>query len=126
MKKTNILAAVSMSALLSLAACSNDPVVDNGFDSQAEELANAAPVTLPPAIKATTTYRCKDNSLVYVTFLDDDQTAMIREEQGGAPVATLKAPAAGQPFVAEGYSLSSSGDSITYSSPNLGLQSCRA
>ncbi len=124
MKKTSILAAAA--ALISLAACSNEPVTDNGVDSQAEELASAAPVTLPPAIKATKTYRCKDNSLVYVTFLEDDMTALVREEQGGAPLATLKAPVAGQPFVAEGFSLSGSGDAVTYNSPKVGTQSCKA
>lgn len=126
MKKTHILTAVTAVALLVVASCSNEPVTDNSDDAQAEELAEAAPVTLPPAIKATTTYRCKDNSVVYVSFLADDMTAMVRLKQGGAPLATLKAPAAGQPFVADGFSLTGSGDTITYSSPDTKSQSCKA
>lgn len=122
MKKTHILTAATAGALFVVASCSNEPVTDNSVDAQAEELA----VTLPPAIKVTTTYRCKDNSLVYVSFLADDLTAMVRKEQGGAPLATLKAPAAGQPFVADGFSLTGSGDTITYSSPDAKSQSCKA
>jgi hypothetical protein len=86
----------------------------------------SSPVTLPPAIKATKTYRCKDNSLLYVTFLADDMTAMVRDKQEEPPVATLKAPQAGQAFVAEGFSLSGSGDTVTYDSPDAGSQSCKA
>jgi hypothetical protein len=124
MKKTHILA--SAGVLISLAACSNDSVVHNSVDPQAEELSRAAPVTLPPAIKATKTYRCKDNSLVYVTFLEDEMTAMVRDKPGGAPLATLIAAAAGQPFETEGFSLSGSGDTVTYKSPEIISQSCKA
>lgn len=126
MNKTHVLTAATAGALLVVASCSNEPVTDNSVDAQAEELAEAAPMTLPPAIKATTTYRCKDNSVVYVTFLADDITTLVRKEQGGAPLATLKAPATGQPFVADGFSLTDSGDTITYSSPDAKSQSCNA
>ncbi len=122
-----VFAAASVAASLSLAACSNEPeVVDNNPDPQAAELAKAPPVTLPPAIKESKTYRCKDNSLVYVTYLADNVTAMVRDKQEEPPVATLKAPAAGEPFVSEGFSLSVNGNSITYNSPDKGTQSCKA
>ncbi len=122
-----VFAAASVAASLSLAACSNEPeVVDANPDPQAAELANAPPVTLPPAIKESKTYRCKDNSLVYVTYLADNVTAMVRDKQEEPPVATLKAPAAGEPFVSEGFSLSVNGNSITYNSPDKGTQSCKA
>ncbi|MDP9416219.1 MAG: hypothetical protein M3Q08_19425, partial [Pseudomonadota bacterium] len=112
-----VFAAASVAASLSLAACSNEPeVVDANPDPQAAELAKAPPVTLPPAIKESKTYRCKDNSLVYVTYLADNVTAMVRDKQEEPPVATLKAPAAGEPFVSEGFSLSVNGSSITYNS----------
>lgn len=120
-------AAATVAALLSLAACSSEPeLVETTADPQADQLAKAPPVQLPPAIKATKTYRCKDNSLVYVTFLADDMTAMVRDKQEEPPLATLKAPAAGEPFVAEGFSLSGSGDTVTYKSPDSGTLSCRA
>lgn len=122
-----VFAAASVAASLSLAACSNEPeVVDANPDPQAAELAKAPPVTLPPAIKESKTYRCKDNSLVYVTYLADNVTAMVRDKQEEPPVATLKAPAAGEPFVSEGFSLSVNGSSITYNSPDKGTQSCKA
>ncbi len=122
-----VFAAAFVAASLSLAACSNEPeVVDANPDPQAAELAKAPPVTLPPAIKESKTYRCKDNSLVYVTYLADNVTAMVRDKQEEPPVATLKAPAAGEPFVSEGFSLSVNGSSITYNSPDKGTQSCKA
>ena len=50
-------------ALLALAACNNKPaqpeVVDTNPDPMATQLANRAPVELPPAIKAEKTFRCK-------------------------------------------------------------------
>ena len=126
MQKTLFIAA-SIAASLSLAACKNEPeVIDSNPDPQAEALAKAPPVTLPPAIKSSKTYRCKDNSLVYVTLLADDMTAMVRDKEEEPPVATLKAPAPGQPFVSEGFSLTVSGNNITYNSPDKGTQSCKA
>jgi hypothetical protein len=127
MNKINPIIAASLAAFVSLAACNSEPqVVDTNPDPMKEELAKAAPVTLPPAIKSSKTYRCKDNSLVYVTLLADDVTAMVRDKQEEPPVANLKAPAPGQPFVSEGFSLTVSGNNITYNSPDKGTQSCKA
>ena len=127
MQNIRFFAAASVAASLLLSACGNEPeVVDTNPDPMKEELAKAAPVTLPPAIKASETYRCKDNSLVYITFLADDVTAMVRDKQEEPPVANLKAPAPGKPFVSEGFSLTVSGNSITYNSPDKGSQSCKA
>lgn len=62
-------------------------------DPMAAELANAAPVELPPAIAASKTYRCKDNSLLYVDWYAD----------GSARVKTEKGPGGTQvPAPAEG------------------------
>ena len=125
--QTRFLAAASVAALLSLAACNNEPeVVDTSPDPQAEALANAAPVELPPAIQASRTYRCKDNSLVYIDFYTNN-TAMVRKTKGGEPPeATLTAEAPGGAYTAEGYSVSGNSDQITYSSPTAGSQSCKA
>jgi len=132
MKNSQILIAASAAALLSLAACSQEPeVVDANPDPQAEELAKAAPVTLPPAIKASKTYRCKDNSIVYVNFLTDDISANVRDKEEEPPAVNLKAPAPGEPFVGDGpagdgFKLVGSGDTVTYTSPDSGTQSCKA
>ena len=132
MKKTHILAAASVAALLSLAACNQEPeVVDANPDPQAAELAKAPAVTLPPAIKASKTYRCKDNSVVYVNFLTDDLSANVRDKEEEPPAVNLVAPAKGEPFVGqgpagEGFKLVGTGDSVTYTSPDSGTQTCKA
>lgn len=125
MRQTRLLAAASTAAIFILAGCKSEPVVVGGpSDPQAEALKNAPPVQLPPTMRDKT-YRCKDNSVVYVAFSSDNLTALVRDKEESPPVATLKAPAAGQPFVAEGFSLSGNGDSVTYKSPESAAQTCR-
>ena len=129
MLKTAILPFATVS-LLALAACgssSNEPqVIDTNPDPLATQLANAGPVELPPAIKADKTMRCKDGSLVYVTFFQGDKQAVVRTEQNG-PVTTLKADEAGKPLTAEGgWSLTGSTGEIQLTQPGKGAQSCHA
>ena len=111
-----------------LSACGEpETVTANGTaDPQADNLAKAAPVTLPPAIRESKTYRCADNSLIYVNFLTDGLTANLRDNPGEPPIAVLKAPRPGAPFVAEGFSLSGSGDTVTFTSPAGGTQTCKS
>ena len=77
MKSLPLFAATA--ALLALAACNSKPaqpdVMDSNPDPMANQLANRAPVELPPAIKAEKTFRCKDNSLLYVTLFDPTAAA---------------------------------------------------
>jgi len=128
MKQTKLIfASASMAAFLSLAACNKEPktiTADPRQDVQAEELAKAAPVELPPSILASRTFRCKDNSLLYAEFLSNN-TARVRSEQGGTPT-TLTAEAGNPPYTAEGYSLSANAATVTYSAPGKGSQSCKA
>lgn len=124
MQKTTFVAA-SLAAFLTLAACSSEPeVVDTNPDPQAEALANAPPVEAPPMIQASRTYRCRDNSLVYIDFYTNN-TARVRAERGEAGTL-LTAPEAEQPYTAEGYSVSGSGEQISYTSPTGGTQTCNA
>jgi hypothetical protein len=126
MQKTLSLAAACVAATLSLAACQQETEVVETPDPQAAELAKAPPVELPPAIQASRTYRCKDNSLVYIDFYTNN-TAKVRKTKGGEPPeATLTAETAGGAYKAEGYSISGNSDQITYSSPKSGNQSCKA
>lgn len=119
-----IIAAALAAATLSLAACAQEPEVVETPDSQAAELAKAPPVELPPAIRASKTYRCRDNSLLYANFYTDN-TARIASEQAGVNTGTqLTAANEDGPFTAEGYSLSGSGDSVTYTAPS-GTLTCR-
>src|SRR3712207_5843160 len=97
MHKTRLLAAAAVAASLLLTACNTEPeVVDTNPDPMKEELAKSKPVELPPAIQASRTYRCKDNSLVYIDFMSNN-TAFIRKEKGAEPpLATVTAETAGE------------------------------
>lgn len=126
-KTRQLLAAASCAALLALASCNRQPEIINAgpADAQEEALKNAAPVALPPSIAATRTYRCKDNSLIQVDFMDDQKTAVLRVPKDASPIV-LNAPEAGKPFTAPGYSVTGSGTQITVASPNKGGQDCKA
>lgn len=90
-----------VAALLILAACKKEApeTFNTGTnDPMDSELANAAPAALPPMLKSSHSYRCKDNSLIFVDFMTDDMTAMFKTAKD-APVTSLKAPEAGKPFV---------------------------
>ncbi len=118
---------VTAAVFLALTACQQPTVevVDTNPDPMANELAAAPPVALPPAIKAEKTLRCKDNSLAYVTFFEGDAQAFVRTEEGGT-ATTLRAPAAGEPLVADGgWSLTGGPDTVTLAQPGKPAQSCR-
>lgn len=127
--KTRILASAAALALLSLAACGdNQPqVVDSrARDPMAEALKNATAVELPPSIERAVTFRCQPgNSLIYVDFFQGRTLANLRTEQNAAPVQ-LRAPEAGQPFVGNGYTISGTPESITYTAPGRSALTCRA
>jgi hypothetical protein len=126
-KNSLTLAAASLAALLSLAACNSEPETITGgpADPDAQNLAEAPPVELPPALTASRTPRCKDNSLVYIDFFADGTTADLRSEKMG-PVTKLTAPAKGEPFVADGYKRTGDGTTVTLEQPGKGSQACKA
>ncbi|HEX8641718.1 MAG TPA: hypothetical protein VF704_11275 [Allosphingosinicella sp.] len=112
MQKTHLLAAATGAALIALAACGEPKVVTvNKYDPQAEALKNAAPVTAPPMITANRTYRCSDNSLYYVAFLNNN-TANIRTTQEGMPTL-LNSEDADGPYAGEGFTVSGTGEQVT-------------
>lgn len=63
----NLLFIVAASA--ALIACEKETIVEGG--NKQETAAAAATVVLPPSIAASKTYRCKDNSVVYIDWLSD-------------------------------------------------------
>jgi hypothetical protein len=95
-----------------LAGCNSEShtiVANEAPDPMADQLANAPAVELPPAIAASKTYRCKDNSLLYVEWYSD----------GSARVKAAKGEAGTQvPAPVEGATSPLTGDaktpSITY------------
>ncbi|TXC70004.1 hypothetical protein FSB78_02835 [Sphingomonas ginsenosidivorax] len=118
----------AVAALLVLAACNSKPaapeVLDSNPDPMANTLANAAPVELPPAIKSEKTLRCKDNTLVYVTFFEGDKQAVVKTKQDGTPTK-LVAEAAGAAKTAEGGWSMTGGDSeVVLTQPGKAAQTC--
>jgi hypothetical protein len=93
-KSLIILAPLSM---LALAACnkSETPAADAAGTETAA--APAAPVELPPAITASGTYRCADNTILYVDFLGKNEAADIRVGEKSATAVRVTAPAAEAP-----------------------------
>ncbi len=121
MQKTLLLIAAS-AATLALAACNDQPETINQYDAQAQALENAAPVELPPAITASRTYRCSDNSLVYVDFYNDN-TAQLRTSQTG-DTTVLTAAGGNPPYTAEGHSVSANAENVRITAPGKNNLSC--
>ena len=91
---TRILTILSLAAAAALAGCNNeDHTIVAGPGADEEPVANAGTVVLPPAIAASKTYRCKDNSLVSIDWLSDG-TARIKGDQPGTGTTVTPADAA--------------------------------
>jgi hypothetical protein len=118
---------------LALAACNNPKADDAATAAQAaNEAASVAPVTLPPAVVASKTYRCRDTSVVYVDFLSNtgdlagSMNANIRTDNVAGTATQLTKADAEAPYTAEGFSVSGSGDSVTIEVPGKNAQLCKA
>ncbi len=93
MKKSFILLAPL--SMLALAACNKSETP--AADETAVTDTAAAPVELPPAITATGTYRCADNTILYVDFLGKNEAADIRVGEKSATAVRVTAPVAEAP-----------------------------
>ncbi len=124
--KNTLLSAAAAMMVLPLAACDNkaETVTTTAPDPQAAELAKSAPVVLPPSMKASVTFRCKDNSLVYVDFFSGDAQANLRTDKTKPPIK-LTAEKAGDPMVADGYSMTGTPKAITLSQPGKPSMACK-
>jgi hypothetical protein len=141
MKKLMILAPVAM---LALAACNKTETTAESETPTVE--APAAPIELPPSITASGTYRCADNTILFVDFLGanvaadirvgDKTASATRVAAAAAPVpaadaaapAPVAEPAAGGPLKsADGEtSLSGSGKQINVKLAGKGAQTCKS
>ena len=126
MNRTLTLALIATAAL---AGCSKEDhtIVAGTRESRETNTVDPSTIKLPPAIEASKSYRCKDNSVVYVDWLNDKMTADIRDKKI-APATRVTTAEAGEPMTAEGYSLSgtSTASSVTVERPGKGSQSCTA
>jgi len=124
MTQLRLLAAAPLAALLSLAACQSEPeMVGKAKDPMAEELKNAPPVELPPAMLART-FRCSDNSLVYADFSADGQFARVGTSQ--TERVRVAAAEANRNYTGEGYTISANAEDARIKVPGKSEQSCRA
>ena len=117
-------AAAALAASLTLIGCNSQAERDAAANASEAQNQAKAPVELPPSIQASRTYRCRDNSLVYVDFYTNN-TARVRIEQNGTPTI-LTAEGGNPPFRAEGYSVSANAENAEIAVPGRGSQSCRA
>jgi len=136
-----ILAPLSM---LALAACNNSetPAVD-GAEGPETAATAAEPIAMPPAITASGTYRCADNTILYVDFLGNNEAADIRVGEKSAAAVRVSAPVADEPAAgtapvadeapaaplksADGEnSLSGSGKQINVKLAGKGAQTCKS
>ena len=111
--KIHILRATPLAALVLLAACNTKPttiVAGGPADPDADKIAAAKPVKLPPAMLANKSYRCKDNSLIYVDWFNDNQSANLHLKEKAASPIPLAAPSVGAPFTGGGYTLTGTAD----------------
>jgi hypothetical protein len=123
---SRLLRAAPIAAVLLLAACNSEPETVTGgtVDPDAAKIAAAPPVALPPMVTASRTYRCKDNSLVYIDFFNNKTAAYRTEKEGAA--TTLTTAEEGKPYTFDGYSVSGSGTEISLTAPGKGSTTCKA
>jgi hypothetical protein len=116
---------LALLAAAALAGCNKEDhtiVAGGPADDDANRVAANANVELPPAIVGSGKYRCKDNSLISIDWLSDGTINSARVTPEGGTAVTLAQAEAGEPYTAEGASLSGDpqAQSVTYKG-----QSCK-
>lgn len=126
--KNAFLLAVAATALLPLVACNSNKAEEAAAMNVANEAAaaNLAAIELPPAIKADKSFRCKDNSLAFVTFFEGGMQALVKDAAEGTGTL-LKAATAGEPLTAEGgWSMTGDESGVTLTRPGKGAITCKS
>ena len=113
---------VTLVAAAALAGCNKEsqtatPDVNN--------VVSNTPIVLPPSIAASKTYRCGDNSVVFVDWLSDNKTANVRTDPTGSPIQVVAAEP-GKALIGNGLSLTgtAAGSSVTLERAGHGAQTC--
>ncbi|MEM8696513.1 MAG: hypothetical protein AAGE05_10870 [Pseudomonadota bacterium] len=139
-------AVAPLAALVALAACSEqEPDVVGGMaDPNADEIEELDPEELPPMRTREASFRCDDNSVVYVSFYTNDTQVGVAAEQDAVqtilPNEAMAEAAEGEEatedaaeatdgpprYSGEGHTLVGESDASTiqYARPGGGLQSC--
>lgn len=143
--KKNLLLIAPLS-MLALAACNKSETTDAPAGDDAMKTAEtAAPAALPPSITSSATYRCGDNTILYVDFLGKNEAADIRvgdktatavrvsaapaaaPADAAAPAPAADAAAAGPMKSADGKTvLTGSGKQINVKLADKGAQTCKS
>lgn len=120
--------ALLLAATAALSACHKSHTTGTGGDDD-NGTNQAAPksIALPPMIQSAKSYRCGDNSTVYVDWMSDKKSANIRTSPNGNP-NHVAADTEGKPMTGNGYSLEGAfaGSSVKVTLPGKGSQSCEA
>jgi hypothetical protein len=114
--------------LFGLAACQPETIDPNKEDRDNAAAAVKAAASMPkmPMIASSKIYRCDDNSIANVDFMDDGVTANLKMDKATMP-KQLVAAEKGKPFTAaDGYSLEGSGNKVKLAAPGHKSQSCSA
>lgn len=126
-------AAPAFAALLllsGLSACNTKPtdITAPDTDDQKAALQNAAPVELPPSIQASKSYRCKDNSTVFIDWMSDKKTAMLRSKKDGEATTVKSADPGGEMTAAGGAAVKGSADAgeVDVAIDGKASQSCKS
>jgi hypothetical protein len=98
---TRTLTIMALAAAAALAGCNSEDHTIVSDPAGPDPMANSidANVVLPPAISASKTYRCKDNSLVSIDWLSDG-TARIKSDTPGQGT-TVTPGAEGSPLTGD-------------------------
>ena len=89
MTRTTLLALVAAAAL---AGCNQNNTIGGNSDADKNEAAANAGVQLPPSIAASKTYRCADNSLVYIDWMSDGSAHVKAKKDEPATLVAAGSP----------------------------------
>jgi hypothetical protein len=120
--------ALLIAGIAVLSAChQKSQTVGGPEDENATNAAAPKKLELPPMIQAAKSYRCGDNSTVYVDWMSDKKSANIRTSQTGSP-NHVSADAEDKPMSGNGYTLEGAfaGSSVKVTLPGKGTQTCEA
>src|SRR5438270_12301280 len=121
---------ITLAAAAALAGCNKQShtIVAGPPEYNDPNAASNGPVTLPPAVAASKTYRCDDDTIVYVDWLADNKSANVRTEKAGKPTQVTAANVGKPMSAAGGYSVAgtASASSAKIAVPGHPSQSCKA